>query len=68
MKPRRLFPLPQVRFECEHWHRQLVDTLQGLPDAMFAPGQIVATFVGIGAGHYRQHAQDIREWRQKEGI
>ena len=68
MKPRKLFPLPQVRFESEHCHRQLVDALNPLPEAVFAPGNMVSAFLAIAAGHYRNHAGNIREWRQGEGI
>ena len=68
MRPRRLFPLPQVRFESEHCHRQLLEALQPLPENLFAPGNMVAAFLAIASGHYRQHAGDIRQWRQREGM
>ena len=68
MRPRRLFPLPQVRFESEHWHQQLVDALKSLPEAMFAPGNMAAAFLAIAAPHYRDHAGNIREWRHQEGL
>ncbi len=68
MRPRRLFPLPQVRFESQHCHKQLVDALSALPDAVFAPGNMVFAFLAIAAAHYRQHAGGIREWRRKEGL
>jgi len=68
MRPRRLFPLPQVRFESEHWHRQAVEALSALPEAMFGQGQMVANFAAIMAGHYREHAREIRQWREKEGL
>ena len=68
MRPRRLFPLAQVRFESDHWHQEMVESLKSLPDSMFVPGQIVHVFVTVATGHYRQHAEGIREWRQKEGL
>jgi hypothetical protein len=68
MRPRKLFALPQVRFEGEHWHDELLDTLDALPDPMFSQGQMVANFVAIAGAHYRDHAGRITEWRQKEGV
>ncbi len=68
MRPRRLFPLPQVRFESEHCHRQLVDVLNALPEAVFAPGNMAAAFLAIATAHCRDHAGNIRGWRQKEGL
>ena len=38
----------------------------GLPDRHFAPGSAAReSFEGAGAGHYREHAAQIREWRQR---
>ena len=68
MRPRKLFPLAQVRFESGYCHRQLVDALNPLPEAVFAPGNMVSAFLAIAAGHYRNHAGNIRQWRQGEGI
>ena len=68
MRPRRLFPLPQVRFESAHWHERLIDALNALPDAVFAPGNMVSAFLAISTGHYRNHAGNIRDWRRKEGV
>ena len=68
MRPRKLFSLAQVRFESGHCHQQLLDALKGLPEAVFAPGNMVAAFLAISTGHYRDHAGGIRRWRQKEGL
>lgn len=67
MGPRKMFPLEQVLFESEYWHAAVVDTLDGLPDALFGPG-VVANVCGILHGHLREHAGHIRSWRQREGI
>ncbi len=68
MRSRNLFPLPQVMFELEDSRRQLVDTFNTLPDAMFAPGQMVRMLTDGLVNGEQGHAADIREWRQKEGI
>ena len=67
MRSRNLFSLPQVIFELEDSHRQLVDTLNALPDNMFASGQMVRMLMD-GLVHGEQgHAADIKAWRQKQG-
>ena len=50
--------------ELEQSHRRFVDAAETLPDAHFAPGGAARDgFDGAGAGHYREHAAQIREWR-----
>jgi len=68
MRPRRLFSLAQVRFESGHCHQQLLEVLGRLPETVFAAGNMAAAFLAISVGHYRDHAGNIRGWRQKEGI
>jgi hypothetical protein len=52
--------------ELEHSHRRFVEAAATLPDAHFAPGGAARDgFDGAGAGHYREHAAQIREWRQR---
>ncbi len=68
MRSRNLFPLPQAMFELEDSRRRVIDALNALPDGLFASGQLANVLVnGLaeGEGH---HADDIREWRQKEGV
>lgn len=67
MRPRRLFPLPQVMFESAHWHAAVVEVLRGLPDSLFGPG-VVGNICAVLYGHLREHAGNIREWREREGI
>ncbi len=68
MRPRRSFGLDQVRFESQHWHQQAIASFEALPDALFSPGNMAAAFAAIQAAHYRDHAGNILQWRQKEGI
>ena len=68
MRSRNLFPLPQVMFELEDSHRQLVDALGALPDNLFAAGQMVRMLTDGLVNGEKGHSADIREWRQKEGI
>jgi hypothetical protein len=46
-------------------HRGLVTAASGLADEHFAPGATARELIdGVGAQHYREHAAQIREWRQ----
>ena len=45
-------------------HRAFVAAAGELPEALFAPGGAARDpFDGAGAGHYREHAEQIRQWR-----
>ena len=45
-------------------HRAFVAAASQLPEALFAPGGAARDpFDGAGAGHYREHAEQIRQWR-----
>ncbi len=68
MRSRNLFPLPQAMSELEESRRQLIDTLNALPEDLFASGQLASMLVNGLAEGERHHADDIRQWRQKEGI
>jgi len=47
-------------------HRLFVGAAAALPEAHFAPGGGARDpFDGAGAGHYREHAAQIRAWRQR---
>ncbi len=67
MRPRKMFPLEQVLFESSHWHGALMDVLNGLPDRAFEPG-VLANVCVILHSHLREHAGNIRHWREREGI
>ena len=55
-----------VLAELDAAHRAFVAAAAGLPDRHFAPGSAAReSFEGAGAGHYREHAAQIREWRQR---
>jgi hypothetical protein len=55
-----------VLTELDLSHRRFVGAAAMLPDAHFAPGGGARDpFDGAGAGHYREHAAQIREWRQR---
>ena len=46
-------------------HRGLVAAASALSDEHFAPGATARELIdGVGAQHYREHAAQIREWRQ----
>jgi hypothetical protein len=45
-------------------HRAFVAAATQVPGALFAPGGAARDpFEGAGAGHYREHAAQIRQWR-----
>ncbi len=52
--------------DLEASHREFVGAAAAVPDPYFAPGGAGREpFEGAGAGHYREHAAQIREWRQR---
>lgn len=67
MRPRKMFPLDQVMFEFEHWHKALLDLLKELPDSIFGPG-VLGNVCAILFSHLREHAGHIRALREREGI
>jgi hypothetical protein len=55
-----------VLAELDASHRRFVGVAAALPDSLFAPdGAAVGPFDGAGAGHYREHTAQIRQWRQR---
>ena len=67
MRPRTVFPLEQVLFEFNHWHQSLLVALRDIPDAMFGPGVLNNVCV-ILYSHLRDHAGNIRAWREREHL
>ncbi len=52
--------------ELDASHRALLAAAARLPDERFVEGQPAAGLVdGVTAGHYREHAGQIRGWRQR---
>ena len=50
--------------ELEASHRAFVAAAAAVPERFFAPGApAVSPFEGAGAGHYREHLAQIRQWR-----
>jgi hypothetical protein len=68
MSLRRDFPLGQVMDELEANRKATIGALLALPDERLAQGQFARIWASITAGHDHEHAEDIRKWRQKEGI
>jgi hypothetical protein len=57
--------LADVLAELEASHRDFAAAAAAVPDAHFASGGTARGLVdGSGAGHYREHAAQIRQWRQ----
>jgi hypothetical protein len=54
-----------VLADLDAWHRRFVAAAAAVPESHFAPdGAARGPFDGAGAGHYREHAAQIREWRR----
>jgi hypothetical protein len=68
IRPRKLFPLPQIRAEFEEARADMVAALKELPEGLLAQGQMVRNIFAIMAGHEKDHARQVREWREREGI
>jgi len=68
IRPRKLFPLPQIRAEFEEARGEMVAALKDLPEGLLAQGQMVRNIFAIMASHEKDHARQVREWRQAEGI
>ncbi len=63
---KRGLSLEQVLTELEETHRRLLSYLDGVPDAAFATeGRFLRRLRQDTYGHYREHAEQIRAWREK---
>lgn len=52
--------------ELDRSHRTLLTAAAGVPEPLFATGAAGrGALDGAGAGHYREHAEQIRQWRQR---
>ena len=52
--------------ELDASHRELLSAASRLADEHFAEGKPASGLVdGVTAGHYREHAEQIRQWRQR---
>jgi hypothetical protein len=68
MRPRRLFPLPQIQAEFEEARAEMVAALKDLPEKLMAQGTMVRNIVAVMANHEKDHARQLREWREQEGV
>jgi len=68
IRPRKLFPLHQIRAEFEEARAEMVAALKDLPEGLLAQGQMVRNIFVIMTNHEKDHARQLREWRQAEGI
>ena len=60
--------LPDILSELEASHRDFVAAANALSEEHFAAGAPARElFEGAGAPHYREHAGQIRQWREGEG-
>ena len=58
--------LPEILSELEASHRDYVTAASALPEELFATGSPTRElFEAAGAPHYREHAGQIRDWRER---
>ena len=54
--------------EVEDSHRALLAATMQVPEKRFAPGRSAyRTVDGVGAHHYQEHGEEIRQWRRSMG-
>lgn len=68
IRPRKLFPLSQIQAEFEEARAEMVAALKDLPEGLLAQGAMARNIFVIMASHEKDHARQIREWRQAEGL
>lgn len=68
MRGRLGFPLEQVFSELEECYDELFEELETVPYSMFKEGGAVERIVNVEIEHYKTHAANVREWREKLGI
>ena len=57
-----------ILHEVDASHRDLIAAVSRLADEHFGEGKTVPGLVdGVGPAHYREHADQIRDWRTSEG-
>src|SRR4030042_1311629 len=66
IRPRKLFPLPQIQAEFEEARAEMMAALKDLPEGLLAQGQMARTIFVIMANHEKDHARQGREWRAAE--
>ncbi len=55
--------------EVDASYDALIATAQTVPEKRFAPGRSAArTMDGVGPHHWREHGDQIREWRKSQSI
>jgi len=69
VEDRKLAPLADVLRELETHYRHYRQAAQALPEERWAPGRTAYRILHeSGIDHFREHAQQIREWRQRAGL
>ncbi len=68
MRGRTRFSPGQIYYELESCYDMLIEALETVPEAMYDGRTAVTDIVRITEDHYRQHAGNIREWRERQGL
>jgi uncharacterized protein DUF1706 len=66
VEARKGWPTADLLREVDASHRELLNAASRLPEDQFGEGKPASGLVdGVAAGHYREHAEQIRQWRQR---
>lgn len=69
VEAKRGVPVSAVLEELESSYRAFLNAARAVPEERYAPGKTATRLVeGNGPHHYKEHGDQIRAWRQREGI
>jgi len=69
VEERKLAPVAEVLQELQTHYRHYRQAAQALPQERWAPNKTATRILHqSGIDHFQEHAQQIREWRQRMGI
>ena len=62
-------PASEVVAEVDSSYEALMAAARKVPEERFAPGRSAArTMDGVGPHHYKEHGEQIRQWRKAKGF
>ena len=69
VEAKRGVPVSAILAELEDSYRAFLDAARAVPEERYAPGKTATRLVEAnGPHHYKEHGEQIRAWRQREGI
>jgi hypothetical protein len=62
-------PVAEIVKEVDASYLALIEAARKVAEERFAPGRSAARILdGVGPHHYREHGEQIRQWRQSQGV